>query len=530
MREVPVKLPRMNLLDRAIAAISPSTALRRARSRMALTVLNAYEGASKSKRSLSQWNTLGNDPDSDILLDLPTLRARSRDLIRNNPLAAGAIKTKITNVVGSGLRYQARIDRQVLNMTEDQADEWEAIAEREWRLFWSSKDVDISRTLNGQALTRQVYQQEKENGDVFVLFRRSKLPLFPYELRLQVIEADRIESKDFAIDSDTLAGGIEKDSFGAPLNYHILRSHPGSFLGKAKREWDVVPAFGRRTGLRNVIHFYYQGRPGQSRGVPDLSAVIEPLKQLGRYTDAEIMAAVISGYFTVFIESESGATAGFDYSKMGYETGQSDSDRDYKLGNGAIIELAKGEKIHDSNPGRPNQAFDPFVMAILRQIGVSLEIPFEILIKHFTSSYSAARAAINELWKYVLTERQRLADDFLRIVHEVWMYEAVATGRLIAPGFFADPLIRSAYLGSEWIGPAKGQIQELQEVEAAAARVEKGFSTLQNETVQLTGGNWEQNHAQQVKEHKKRIADGLISQEQSAQPSASTATETQPNE
>lgn len=163
-------------------------------------------------------------------------------------------------------------------------------------------------------------------------------------------------------------------------------------------------------------------------------------------------------------------------------------------------------------------------MAILRQIGVSLEIPFEILIKHFTSSYSAARAAINELWKYVLTERQRLADDFLRLVHEVWMYEAVATGRLIAPGFFADPLIRAAYLGSEWIGPAKGQIQELQEVNAAAARVEKGFSTLQNETVQLTGGNWEQNHAQQVKEHKKRTADGLITEQQA--PSTSMETQT----
>lgn len=509
MSRIQLPAPRMNMLDRAISYVSPTSAARRIRARMALDIMASYDGASKSRRSLSQWLTFGGDADADILMDLPTLRSRSRDLMRNNPLAAGAIKTKLTNVVGSGLRYQARIDRDTLGMNEDQADAWESVAEREWGLFWNSKDVDICRTLNGTALTRQVYQQEKENGDVFVLFRRQKVSGYPYELRLQVIEADRVENKDRAMDSETLAGGVEKDRYGAPSRYHVMRAHPGAVHGKSKLEWDMVPAFGARTGLRNVLHFYAQGRPGQSRGVPDLAAVIEPLKQLGRYTDAEIMAAVISGYFTVFIETDGVAAGGFDYTKFGDELGTSDTDKDYKLGNGAIIELGKGEKIHDSNPGRPNQAFDNFVMAILRQIGVGLEIPFEILIKHFTASYSAARAAINEMWKYVMSERRRLADDFLRLVHEVWMYEAVASGRILAPGYFADPLIRSAYLGSEWIGPAKGQIQELQEVEAAAARVKNGFSTLQNETVQLTGGNWETNHPQRVKEHRKRIADGL---------------------
>jgi lambda family phage portal protein len=513
MRRIPPP-QKPNILDRAIAYVSPTTAARRYRARMAMEILNSYEGASKSKRSLAQWQTFGGDPDSDILNDLPTLRSRSRDLVRNNPLASGAIKTKITNVVGSGLRYQARIDRESLRMSEDQADEWEGIAEREWRLFWGGKDVDICRILNGTGITRQVYQQQLENGDVFVLFRRAQVPGFPYQLRLQVVEADRVENTNKAMDTETLAGGVEKDQYGAPARYHILRSHPGAILGKSKMEWDIVPAFGQRTGLRNLVHFYSQSRPGQSRGVPDLAAVIEPLKQLGRYTDAEIMAAVISGYFTVFIESDGIAAGGFDYSKFGDELGTSSTDKDYKLGNGAIIELASGEKIHDSNPGRPNQAFDGFVVAILRQIGVALEIPFEILIKHFTASYSAARAAINEMWKYVLTERQRLADDFLRIVHETWMYEAVGSGRIIAPGYFADPLIRAAYLGSEWIGPAKGQIQEVQEVEAAAARVRNGFSTIQNETVQLTGGNWEQNHPQQVKEYKKRLADGLIQETQ----------------
>lgn len=517
-------------IDKAIGLFSPETSLRRAQARIALEFLNSYSGASKSRRPLATWDTFGGSPDSDILADLPTLRSRSRDLIRNNPLACGAIKTKITNVVGSGIRYQARIDRQALGIGDDQADEWEAIAEREWSMFWGSKDVDVSKTLNGHAITRQVYQQEKENGDVFVIFRRLQRVNAPYSLCLQVIEADRVENRDNAIDTDVLSGGIERDQYGAPLAYHVLSKHPGSMMGAAAKQWDVVPAFGARTGLRNVIHFFHQGRPGQSRGVPDLAPVIEPLKQLGRYTDAEIMAAVISGYFTVFIESEGGGSSIFDYTNMGDEIGRGSSDKDYKLGNGAIVELAKGEKIHDSNPGRPNDAFDGFVTSILRQIGVSLELPYEILIKHFTASYSAARAAINEMWKYVMSERQRLADDFLRPVHEVWLYEAVASGRIAAPGYLSEPRIRSAYLCSEWTGPSKGQIQESAEVEAAASRVKYGFSTLQSETAQLTGGDWESNHRQQVKEHKKRLADGLIIPEQPARLSDRTATETQPNE
>jgi lambda family phage portal protein len=330
-----------------------------------------------------------------------------------------------------------------------------------------------------------------------------------YDLRLQIVEADRGCNKDNAMDTETLAGGIEKDKDGAPVRYHFLKHHPGSMaLGKAM-EWEVRDAFNSKTGLRNVLHIYNPTRPGQSRGVPDLAAVIEPLKQLGRYTEAEIMAAVVSGLFTVFIESESGASD-FDYSKIGTEVGHAAGDKDMKLGNGMIVGLDPGDKITSANPGRPNQAFDPFVQSVLRQIGVALELPFEILIKHFTKSYSAARAALLELWKYVLSERQLVADNFLRPVQEVWMYEAVAKGRIPAPGFFDDPAIRRAYLAGSWVGPTKGQIDELKEVKAARERIDGRLSTLARETAELTGADWDDNHVQQVKERNAQIRDGLL--------------------
>jgi lambda family phage portal protein len=502
---------RHNILDRLISYISPAAAARRARSRLAMSMLSAYEGARHDKRSLSAWTTFGNDPDTDILPDLATLRARSRDLVRNNPLAAGAVKTKVTNVVGTGLRLQSHIDRQALGLDEAAADLWESAAEREWRLFWRSKECDVARTCTGHELTRQVYQQAKENGDVLVLLPRLPRPGVVYDLRLQVVEADRLCNPNNKIDADGLSGGVEYDPYGAPVAYHIAKYHPNTIgaIMAGRQAWTRVPAYGGKTGLRNVLHLFSQTRPGQRRGVPDLAAVIEPLKQLGRYTEAEIMAAVISGMFTVFIESESGDMP-FSYSNSGTELGVSSSDKDYKLGNGMIVELGKGEKVHDSNPGRPNQSFDPFVVAILRQIGVGLEIPFEILIKHFTASYSAARAAINEFWKYVQSERQWLLESFLLPVYEVWMWEAVAAGRIAAPGFFADPIRRQAYLGCDFVGPSKGQINEQAEVGAAVERVAAGLSTLAIETANLTGGDWERNHEQRVKEHRMRREAGLV--------------------
>ncbi|MBT4177747.1 MAG: phage portal protein [Candidatus Marinimicrobia bacterium] len=497
-----------NLIDKIVNVFAPVHGIRRARARMTLAFLNSYDGASKTRRALKQWATMGNDADSDILGDLETLRERSRDLGRNNPLAVGALKTKLTHVVGTGMRLQARIDRDILGYTDEAADAWEATTQREWRLFWDSKDVDLARTLTGTGLLRMAYSQEKANGDVFILLPRVKRPGVPYDLCLQIIEADRVCNKDNETDTAKLSGGIEKDQYGAPENYHILKRHPGSIAAPGE-DWEIIKAFGEKTGLRNILHLYNPTRPGQSRGVPDLAPVIELFKQLGRYSDAEVMAAVISSYFTIFIESDT-PVGGFDYSNIGGETNAAAADKDYKMGPGMIVEMEGGDKVHDANPGRPNANFDPFVLAIMRQIGAALEIPFEILIKHFTKSYSAARASLLEFFRYVTTERKFLTDNFLKPVYEIWMYEAVATGRISAPGFFNDPALKAAYLNADFIGTTKGQIDELKEVKAAKARIDAKLSTLEQETTELTGQDWEKNHTQQVKERKKQIKDGLI--------------------
>ena len=508
MREVNRKItriPKPSALDRAIVSVFPTYGTKRYRGKVALAMAESYTGASKKRRSLSQWFTSAGDANSDILPDLPTLRDRSSDLIRNNPLACGAIKTKVTSIVGSGLTLQARIDRDILNISEEKADAWERMTEAEWRLFSESKDCDIERQSNFREMQGLSVFSTLEKGDCFVLTPSKKRKNVPYSLKLQLVEADRICNKDNATDTETLAGGIERDSDGAIKNVHILKGHPGNPYSK-QNEWLVVPFFGKKTGRRNVLHLYNKIRIGQSRGVPDLAPVMEPLKQLGRYTDAEIDAAVISSFFTVFIKSEAGE--GLDLTGMAGETGSKPSDDDYKLGPASILDMGVDEDVEFANPTRPNQAFDPFVLSVLRQVGVALELPFEILIKHFTSSYSAAQAALLEAWRFFMNKRQWLVDNLCNPIYEIWLTEAVANGRVSAPGFLTDPLIRAAYLGADWVGPPRGHIDPVKQNKADGYAEDRSWKTGAQNT-QERGGNWERNHKQRVKEVNAKKKDGL---------------------
>ena len=179
-----------------------------------------------------------------------------------------------------------------------------------------------------------------------------------------------------------------------------------------------------------------------------------------------------------------------------------DDDSTIELAPGAIVDLNEGEKAHDMNPGRPNTAFDGFVIAICRQIGAALEIPYELLVKNFNASYSASRGALLEAWKMFRMYRTWLANDFCQPIYEEWFAEAVAKGRIPAPGFFTDPIIRKAYTGAEWNGPAQGLLNPVQEVTAAEKRVQNGFSTRDREAMEMNGSDFYQNAAQLRREEK----------------------------
>ena len=498
------KIPQPNFLDRTLLKIAPSYALKRYKSRCAFEMMSAYTGADKKRRSMSQWNTTSGDFNTDVLPELQQLRERSEDLYRNNMIAAGAIQTKTTAIVGRGLTAHPRIDAEAIGITEEQADAWEVIAAREWSLFSESKFCTVNRKHNFREYQAMALLSTLVRGDSFTL--TPELPAqwgFPYKLRVQLIEADRVCNQNNQADTLNLAGGIETDINGAIKAAHILKTHPGARFGIGA-EWDVVPFFGSKTGRKNILHLYHTVRGDQSRGVPDLAPVIEGLKQFGTLTQATVDAAVIQTFLSVFIETPDGEGLGLPVGDT--STAASPSMR---LESAAIIDLAPGEVPHMLNPTHPNANYGGFAKEFYTQIGTALNIPHELLIKHFQSSYSAAQAALLEAWRFFSARRSWIVDNLCQPVYELWLAEAISTGRLVAPGFFTDPIIRAAYSGADWVGPPRGHIRDDVQNKADGYAEDRGWKTSAQNT-QERGGTWERNHRQRVKEVSRRRADGLI--------------------
>lgn len=494
----------LNILDRMIAAVSPERAVNRVGARQKLSILNSgYSnyGASSHKKGLLGWMYGGGSSKEDIEDNLSVLRQRCRDLYMGIPLATGALKTCRTNVVGSGLRLKSQIDYEVLGINEEEARSLESKIEREFALWADSPACDLERLDNFYELQQLAFLNWLMSGDVLATLPVTKRVNMPYDLRICLIEADRLSNPNNTIDP-YITGGVEVNSAGEVVAYHISTHHPLSYELK-EIKWTRVQAWGGKTGRRNVIHIMNRERIGQRRGVPFLAPVIEALKQLGRYTDAELIAAVVSGMFTVFIEKESTSNdTGFGEMIPPEDQVDAYDDNSIEMAPGAIVDLNAGEKATSINPGRPNTAFDGFVVSICRQIGAALEIPYELLVKHFNASNSASRSALLEVWKMFRMYRTWLANDFCQPVYEEWFAEAVAKGRIAAPGFFSDPIRRKAFTGAEWNGPAQGLLNPVQEVTAAEKRVQNGFSTRDREAMEMNGSNFYRNAAQLKREEK----------------------------
>ena len=519
----------MNIIDKFVEAVNPSAALRRQNDRIKLELIRSFKnsgydesGASRNKNSMRGWLASSKSPQEDIDRNIPILRQRSRSLYMSAPLAVSAIKTNRTNIVGEGLRLKSTIDAAFLRMTPEAAAEWQRNTEREFELWADSKFCDSTRVNNFYEIQQVACLYWLMNGDACALVEYERpTPAFPYGLRVHLIEADRVSTPHtsgtavnlYATESTTgnrIFNGVEVTDAGRVVAYHICSTYPNSQLRAAKK-WQRVKAFGDKTGTPNVLMIFEAERAEQYRGVPYLAPVIESLKQLTRYGEAEMMAAVINGFFTVFITSE-GNTGEMGFTGvLDDEDRVSDDDLNYELGPGMVNVLKPGEKIDIADSKRPSSNFDAFTTALAKYVGAALEIPVELLIKSFNSSYSASRAALLEAWKAFRMKRKWLAADFCQPLYEIFLTEAIANGRIKAPGFFLDPAIKKAYCRAQWNGPAPGMLDPVKEATAAEKRIAIGVSTRQRESIEMTGTDFDANVAQLARENQLMKEAGLVS-------------------
>lgn len=481
-------------IDDAVAFFSPKAGLKRKMYRQAIGIskeFSSYKGASRS-RLRSSWLPGSGSSDENLLPELADLRERSRDLNRNDAHASGITGTMTTNVVGSGIRPQSRVDREALGISENQADEFQKTAEKIWKRWIAY--ADAGERMDFYELQQLVDRQILENGEALIVPYMLKDNTRPYSLGLQVIESDRMDTPQDRRGDKAVRSGVKIGINGEPVSYFISKTHPGDFRYSKREEKSFIEIPAKNEfGRRNVFHLYHVMRSGQTRGVPFFAPVLTYFKDLAEYAEAELVAARIAACFSIFITSEASmdiaVNPGFDRNAAGQLV--------ESLEPGMIKHLMPGESITSFNPQRPGASFEPFVNRILQAISAALGLPYELVAKDFSkTNYSSARAALLEARRYFKVRQEWLARKLCQPVWEMLLEEAYLRGELPANDFYEK---RRFWMNALWIAPGWEWVDPLKEAQAAEVGLKNGIVT-HADIYAAQGKDWEESFEQRKRE------------------------------
>ena len=359
-------------LDRLISYFSPARGEKRMKHKIRSSNMERkYNGAMKSGR-LSSWLPTNGDADSEILNSLPTLRARSRDLCRNNPHAVAAISELANNIVGTGI--SVRFDHEDRN--------YETEIKKVWKSWVETKDCDFERMAKFRGLQYLAVKAWLESGEVFIRTRVERAKAFP--ISYHVLESDQLA--DFYNDGNKVQNGIEYDSQGRRVAYYFYKDHPGNTT-KFSTNYETV-----RIPASEIKHIFFRERPGQSRGVPFLKAILIKLNDLDEFEDAEIVRQKIASCFSAFVKD---MEPGDDLKdEDDYELGE-------KMSPGLIEFLPPGKDITFANPGT-KEGYKEFMNTGLHSVATGANITYEGLTGDYSqTNYSSAKAGNNKFQRAV---------------------------------------------------------------------------------------------------------------------------------
>lgn len=427
----------------------------------------SYAGAAVG-RLTSDWNPLNTSADSEIVTSLRSLRARSRQLTRDNEYALRGKKLCQTNVVGQGIGMQA----QVANGRGRLLDNVNAAIEDAWETWCGKLTCHTAGTLHFHDIERMVVGELFEAGEVLVRIVKQSFGGSAVPLALEVIEADRLIDAwqtAKAPNGNAIRMGVEVDQWGRPQAYWLYPTHPGDYQFTS-----FQPSRFIRVPADEIIHLFVQDRVPQTRGVPWMHAALKRLNDIGGYAEAEIVAARASASIMGFIKSPE------DQPGDDPTTDQPTFD----LEPGVVRKLQSGEDFTGFNPSRPNAAMDPFMRLMLRGVASAIGVSYESLSRDYSqSNYSSSRLSLlddRDLWRVLQSWMVR---NLRMPIHTIWLEQAVLGGALAIPDFYSNRAkyqrVRFRPRGWSWVDPIK-------EVAAYESAVQAGFMTV-GDVVAATG-------------------------------------------
>jgi lambda family phage portal protein len=353
-----------------------------------------------------------------------TLRMRGRYERDNNSYCKGIVLTLANDLIGTGPRLQLLTDDQDANRQ----------VEKEFALW--AEEIDLANKLRTMHMARIV------DGEGFGLFVNNPGLTGPVTLDIKLVEAEQVTSYATLNYDPLQVDGIRFDKHGNPKTYFVLPYHPGGALQFFSiADPDLIPA-------SQVLHWMRSERPGQARGIPDMTPSLPLFAQLRRYTLATLMAAEIAAELTMFMESNLPA---------GSDVAAKDQFELIEMVRGMMTTIPSGWKVNWTHPEQPTNSYGEFVDKLLREILNCLEMPFGLGVGDFSgSNYSSGRLDVQRYQRKVKNERASL-NRLLNRIFLAWLEEAMYVPKLLPKKLPPYRLLARAWQwdGFDYVDPVK---------------------------------------------------------------------------
>jgi lambda family phage portal protein len=452
----------MRIDDWAVGVVSPRTMRQRmaerAKAEMIETATRSATGrrgydAARHSRLTQGWRAGPGSADAEISPDLATLRNRSRDLARNNPYVASAVRQLVANLVGDGMEARAvHPDPHIQKLAQGIYLGWAKSKVDGWNDFYGVQGIAVRAMI--------------ESGDVLQLWSAANgVP----DAVLTLIEGDQLESPQAGLlnRGPRIIDGVEYGgTAGARAAYHILEEHPGDRLrGFVKKS--------RRIDAQHVDHLFEQTRPGQSRGVPWLCPSIRKLRELEDLANAILtkkkLQACIGIIRTLSADEADEVDTGTEVAEGDEHPVGSGSPALDRMTPGMVVEGLPGEEFTTIAPTADGDS-DVFFRQELRSVAASLGIPDYLMTGDVSqANYSSLRAALVAFYKLL----------------DHWQQNIIIP-RLLDPAF-ARIMRREALLRREprlaevtavWTPPPREWVDPIKDVAARIMEQRAGYKNM----------------------------------------------------
>ena len=425
-----------NWIDRALAPLAPRMALRRIKARTAFEAVRAYDGASTGRR-VENWTPKNASADAEIAIAGPRLRARMRDLVRNNRYAAQAVRALVSNTVGPGIMPRANTGR-------------DALDRRVTELFQAwQHECHSAGALNFYGLQALAVREMFEAGEVLGRRRpRRSTDRLSVPLQVEMIEADLLDSLKTGDlqNGGRIVQGVEFDRVGRRVAYWLYRDHPGGNALSLRGGFES-----RRVPASDVVHLFETLRT-QARGVPRGAAAMRGVYDLDAYQDAELTRKRIEASVAGFVVADDE-----DDQLAGGPTVQDVQGNEIETFEPGIIAILRGTKDIRFNDPSTTGGYREFTDVNLHGIAAGFGVPYALMTGDLSKvNFSSSRLGLLEFRREMdALQAQVIIPAFCMPIWR-WFIEAA----------FTAGLIPTADVGVKWVPPRREPIDPLKDAQA----------------------------------------------------------------